>query len=182
MAEGKKAKTCGVIAQSIAGARALCLVLPCLSVPGPIPAITGVSALVVSAAVAKADDGGDGGEGESGDGGGGDSGGGGGSSGSGDSGGEAYGHRGSEGSGSGLSVSDFLNVLRSHGSVVNVEHGPNDAFSVRYSDGWTERIESGTYELIDRGGRTVISRPARPLDQKRLNAAEQSETRSRRGQ
>lgn len=95
---------------------------------------------------------------------------------------DSGGHREREGSGSGYSVSGFLNALKSHGRVEETDHGAHGSFSVRYSDGWTERLQGGTYELIDRSGRVVVSRPARTLDEKRLDAAEKSKSWSRRGQ
>jgi hypothetical protein len=212
-----------IAAQSLAAARALCLVFSCLVNQTTITWAAGASLLAAGTAIAHADDGSDGGDsadggdsgesgsdsGESGSDGGegesdssgsggdgnsggtsgesGDSGSGGSghsgsaSSGSGEIGGHSGGHREHEGSGSGYSVSGFLNALQSHGHVEEVEHGPGKVFSVRYSDGWTERVEGGTYELVDRSGRVVISRPARTLDEQRLEAAEKSQNWSRRG-
>jgi hypothetical protein len=210
MKRGENKKASEIAAQAFAGARALCLVLSCLAWQTP-AAVTGAASLfALGTAAAHADDGsdssgsGDGGSDSSDSGSDGESSGSGsdgsssgssgesgssgsessgsGSSGSGHGGEESGGHHEREGSGSGFSVSGFLSALKSHGRVEDVEHGPDGAFSVRYSDGWTERLEGGTYELIDRSGRMVVSRPARTLDEKRLEAAEKSQNWSRRGQ
>jgi hypothetical protein len=213
MKRGKNRDASEIATQVLAGARALCLVLSCMTCQAPAALTGGVSLFALGTAIAHADDGsdssdsGDSGGGESsgsddsgggegtgsgdsgGDGGsdgesgsGGSEGSGSGSSGSGHGGDESGGHHEREGSGSGFSVSGFLDALKSHGRVDDVEHGPDGTFSVRYSDGWTERLEGGTYELIDRSGRMVVSRPARTLDEQRLEAAEKSQNWSRRGQ
>ncbi len=69
-------------------------------------------------------------------------------------------------------VSRFLERLSRHDEVA-WSRVNGDGITVRYDDGWTERVMNGRYQLFDRKDRLVSERAARGSDLKRLRGAAQ---------